>query len=115
MPKDFSECRRGFHHFSAAWYGKARWPGTDEIDRITIGMFPPEGGTLGEFNITWIELSGRSVPQLRVFDDAWQALPLFADVLADLAKHDNERIAPARVCEILIACGVADLTARVQR
>jgi hypothetical protein len=108
--KDHTDCKRGFTHTSAAWYGKAVLANCPEMDRVTMGFYHPEGGTTGEFAIEWLTVGGKVTPQLQAFNDGWSALHLFADVLAKLAERDSEDPTPNDVCAILLACGVEDMT-----
>lgn len=111
---------RGFHNHGAAWYA-ASMGGTDPM--VSIGFYHPQGGSSGEFSIEWIELAGRREPRLQVFDDAWDALQHFGDVLARLAALDVRRPKPwlpppppatvEQICKLLLECGLQDLTQRV--
>ena len=112
-PKDHTGCKRGFIWTSQAYYCKSALAARDVIDNIMIGMYHPEGGTTGEFSIEWTKLGGRDCAQLKAYDDSWSALQLFADVLVKLAEHDDASITPAQVADLLLACGVVDLTKRV--
>lgn len=112
MGTNHDGCVRGFNHYRAAWYGKVGNIGRDVVDEINIGMYHPEGGTTGEFSIKWEELSGAVVARLNVYDDAWNALGLFGDVLAAMAALDGKVITPEAFCDVLTNCGLADLTAR---
>lgn len=111
--KDHTGCRRGFIWTSQAYYAKTALATRDVLDNITIGMYHPEGGTTGEFTIEWTELGGRECAQLKAYDDSWSALQLFGDVLAKVAEHDDAGLTPAQLAELLLSCGVVDLTDRV--
>lgn len=104
--KDHEGCHRGFYWTNKAWY-------CTEIkaNEIMFGMFHGEGGTSGEMAMVWQELSGKEVPQMRVYDDAWSALATFGDLLHELGNHDNENITPEGFINILKAYGFKDLTA----
>ena len=106
-------CVRGFHHNGVAWYRDSALNG-DTVDEVTFGFYSVEGGTTGEMSVRWAPLQGKNVPQLRVFDDAWHALAEMKDLLDALALHDNQTISPEKFCEILLACGFVDMTARTQ-
>lgn len=105
--KDHEGCKRMFIWSSRAWYAKAMG---DKHQEIMFGMYHPEGGTSGEMGMRWKELSGRQVPQLQVFDDAWSALALFTDVIEKLGEEDGENITPEQFIEILLSCGFVDDT-----
>lgn len=80
------------------------------MDEINIGFYHPDGGTTGEFQITWSELAGNIVPRLEVFDDGWHALFQFNDMLEQMAKVDGENIKPGDFCKLLVALGIEDMT-----
>ena len=104
-------CRRQFSHLSRAWYGAANLARTrDVIDEIMVGMYHEDGGTTGEFAIRWTELSGKHVPMLVVYDDAWDALLEFRDVLEGLKQIDGQNATPEAIGELLKACGVEEAT-----
>lgn len=107
---------RGFYHLSEAWYAEANFKDRTDgmVDNINIGFYSPDGngGTTGEFTVRWAELGGKLVPQLCVFDDAWEALTYFSDLLRDMAVIDNGNISPKGFCIILKRLGIKDLTPR---
>lgn len=106
--KDHGECKRGFFHISQSPCADGKRWRNGEVDEITIGFY--DGGTTGEFCITWVTLAGRTVPQLRVYDDAWSALAGFKDVLDALAEIDGTSPSPEEVKALLRKCGVVDMT-----
>jgi hypothetical protein len=107
---------RGFYHLSEAWYADAnltnRYDGL--IDEVMIGFYGPDGdqGTSGEFAVKWENLCGKLAPQLCVYDDAWEALTHFSDLLAEMAKLDKMSPSPEEFCELLQRLGMKDLTPR---
>jgi len=104
-------CTRGFTHLSKAWYGEANLRGYDIIDQLMIGFYDiEEGGTTGEFSITWKMLGGRSVPYLKAYEDSWDALYHFQDVLTKMRDADGQNISPDDMSILLVSCGVKDLT-----
>lgn len=112
MHKTHAGCIRGFYWRSMSWYAN-HLSGTDPaVDEITIGMYHPGNGTTGEFSVRFVPMSGGIRPMLVVFDDAWSALQQFQDLLAKMAEHDDRRITPEALAQILIDCGVKDLTER---
>jgi hypothetical protein len=113
--KNHDGCNRGFTHLSEAWYGKACLANNDKVDELMIGFYHPDGGTTGEFAIRWTNLGGKITPRLEAFDDAWNALYEFRDVLAKLAEHDSEDMRPEAICALLVECGIEDMTQRLQR
>lgn len=106
---------RGFHHTSRAWYGKASLSREDIIDCINIGFYTKgEGGSTGEFSVEWKLLGGRTVPYLRAYDDSWNALFEFKDMLEQMAKIDDKNISPDEFALMLEELGIEDLTAYTQ-
>jgi hypothetical protein len=109
--KDHKGCVRAFYHLSEAWYAEAN-RSSEYTDDVTFGMFAIEGGTTGEMAVRWQELGGKSVPQLRVFDDGWSALATFTDLIVELGKFDDRNITPKDFCALLIRLGFEDQTPR---
>lgn len=107
-------CTRGFTHLNESWYAPALGKYKERLDEVMIGYYAEEGGTSGEFAIRWTEVGGKPVPRLEVFDDAWDALTHFQDVLLEMAAVDSQNIDPLRFCEALQRCGLIDRTQRVQ-
>ena len=105
---DHSECKRQYVHTGAAWYAGTALNRPDEIDEIMIGYYHPDGGTTGEFSIRWYTLGGKAAPRLEVYDDAWNALQGFRDVLDGLAELREGTV--EKVLAILDKCGVEDAT-----
>ncbi len=103
--KDHKGCYRAFHWSNKAWY----------VDRkgnpsITFGMFHKDGGTSGEMTVEWINLGGKTTPQLLCFDDAWSALGLFTDLIMKMAEVDSEDISQECFVKILKECNFKDIT-----
>jgi len=105
------DCKRGFIQLSRAWYADACLKG---IDDITIGFYHPEGGTTGEFSIKWEKLGGKVVPKLTAFDDAWDALLNFKDLLELMATVDSQNITPNEFCILLRSLGIEDRTKEIR-
>jgi hypothetical protein len=97
---------RGFVWSNKAWYSHIV-----ELDEVMFGMYSNGGGTTGEMAMRWYELNNKFVPKLEAFDDAWDALCQFNDVLQVLAIKNNKNITPKQFVEILKGCGFKDLTA----
>ena len=104
------EVKRAFHWLSRAWYGASNLADSDTVDEITIGNYSEEGGTTGEFNITWVSLGGKIVPQLKAFDDSWRTLTEFNDLLLVLAQYDDENPTQEIIAKELVALGFEDST-----
>jgi hypothetical protein len=107
--KDYSGYKRQFTQLSRAWYGKANL-NNNTVDEITIGLYGEDGSTVGEFHIEWIRLGNTVSPKLIAFDDSWNALWFFLDVLEGLSKLDNLDTPPEDICNLLIKCNVEDVT-----
>jgi len=103
-------CERGFTQLSAAYYGPALLADGKLIDEVMLGFYHPDGGTTGEFAIRWTRLAGKITPRLEAFDDSWNALWGFRDVMARFADVDGEDISPSELCALLIECGVKNRT-----
>ena len=108
---------RGFHILSQAWYADANLRGkfpAKFLDDVTFGMFDEDndGGTTGEMSLKWYELGGKVVPKLECFNDAWEVLAEFSDVITELGKVDSRNITPDEFAEILKSCGFKDMTDR---
>ena len=105
--KDHEGCHRAFHQLTPRYEGLID---SDEME-IVFGMYLPDGCTSGSMAMIWKMLSNHQVPRLEVFDDAWSALHLFADIIEKLAEKDGENITPEQFTEILLSCGFVDITA----
>lgn len=113
MGKDHTGMVRGFYWHSQAWYGSTVPVGRDNAtDCINIGFYDPDGGTTGEFSITWHVLGSGVHPRLNVFDDAWHALAQMPDLISALADMDSTDPSPAEVAALLVGFGFRDLTRR---
>lgn len=108
--QDHTDCKRGFTQLSKAWYGKANLTSDDIQDEIMIGMYHPEGGTTGEFSITWKELAGEFTPVLKSFEDSWSALWIFKDVLEKLAELDSTNPTADQIATLLESLGIENMT-----
>lgn len=111
---DFERCERHFTQLSRAWYGKYNLPEGQRVEVITIGFYDPEGGTIGEFQINWRHLGGELVPRLEVFNDSWNALSRFPELLEWMREMDDENVTPEQVCDFLRSIGVRDATKESQ-
>lgn len=108
---------RGYYHLAEAWYADANLANRRDglLDEVMIGFYAPngDGGTTGEFSVTWTRLSGNTLtPRLEVFDDSWEALSHFSDLLAEMAKLNDTDPSPSDFCELLKRLGMKDLTPR---
>ena len=111
--RDHTGDYRGFTHTGGSWYAFSLPQFRDSVkDSISIGMYSPDGGTSGEFQIEWVDLDGKLTPRLAAFDDSWSALQNFGDLLARMALLDDKNIIPKQFCEMLISIGIQDRTER---
>jgi hypothetical protein len=108
------DCIRGFTHYSESWYSKTNGAAGDgTIDELMIGMYDNEGqGTTGEFAVRWMTIGGEPTARLEVFDDSWDALLRFGDMLQAMATIDGQRVSPRAFADMLRSLGITDLTAR---
>lgn len=95
---------RGYHRISKSWYANK-----NEDTEVMFGMYSKEGGCRAEMKMQWIEL-GEPTPQLKSFNDSWELLSEFKDLIDELAKHGNKRISEEKFCSILDKLGFKDLT-----
>jgi chemotaxis regulatin CheY-phosphate phosphatase CheZ len=96
---------RGFYWKKKAWYAHV----TSEKE-IIFGMYGEKGGSPGEIVMKWHNLMEREVPRLECFEDSWETLYSFSDLLKVLANHDSENISQEKFVEILLSCDFKDLT-----
>lgn len=104
--KDHEGCVRGFYCPNKSWYSNII--SEKEID---FGMYADDGSTSGSMTMCWINIGGEEVPKLEVFNDGWNALSLFSDLINVLGEYDEERITQEEFVEILKSCGFKDFTA----
>lgn len=70
-----------FSQMSRAWYGATNLANTSYVDRVTFGLYSPDGGTSGEMSMVWIPLSGdKPAAKLECFEDGFSALSHFPNV-----------------------------------
>lgn len=103
---------RGFYHHNESYYAGVLPVIGGGVDQVMFGYYKPEGGSSGEMSMQWERLGGKVVPQLRCYDDAWDALSRFGDLIRRLADFDEKNISPSEFCNILKECGFQDLTHR---
>lgn len=104
--KDHSGMIRGFH-----WSNKAYYNNVIENPEIIFGMYDPnDGGTTGEMSVKWIVLNNKYTPKLECFDDGWNALSLYTDLIQKMGEVDSEDITDNQFTQMLLSCGFKDLT-----
>jgi hypothetical protein len=79
---------------------------------VMIGIYYAEGGTSGEFEVEFIELGkGKQLAaRLKAFEDSWNALWLFKDLLEKMAEVDEQEIQEPEFCKLLDSLGIIDIT-----
>ena len=82
------------------------------IEEINFGMYAEDGSTSGEMAMEWIPLDSFVAPRLKVFNDAWDTLWQFRDLLEAMAECDGQDITPQEFVELLDKHGFKDLTHR---
>ena len=84
-----------------------------KTESIMIGIYPDgeDNGTTGEFEISWIPLSGKSTPQIRLFDDAWQLFTKMPELFQALSSMAGIDATPNEIESMLIGIGyTAEIT-----
>ena len=114
MKNDYTGTIRGYFRTSKAWYAQS-YAATGTPLRVSFGMYAPDGGTLGDMSMVWVQIGNELVPQLQCFDDAWEALSLFSDLLQKMAEVNDACITEAQFVEMLDSCGFRDLTKYEER
>ncbi len=110
--KNYEGYIKGFYHLARSWYAetnlKNRFDGLK--DEVMFGFYHPNGGTMGEMAMRWIELNSRNVPRFEIYSDAWYVLSQFQDLINVLAEYNDKDITPEEFCDILLGLGFEDLT-----
>ena len=109
---DSSACKklkyfRGFVWSNKAWYAEAN---KIKNGLIHFGIYSADGGTAGEMSMEWMNLCEKNVPQLQAFDDSWEVLAGFKDVIDALGRASGKEITDADFVKILLDCGFTDRT-----
>lgn len=112
--KKHKGCVKGFYHLSKTWYGPSILD-AKTVDKISIGFYHPDGGTTGEFEISWYNMAGESVPRLLVFDDGWSALANMPELVSLLESVDDQNITPDEMATKLVDVGIKDMTQREEK
>ncbi len=107
-------CYKGYTLMSESWYYEANRPTMNCMDEVNFGYFDPEGGTSGEMSMEWHDLNNELVPKLGVYNDGWDALSNFQDLIVELGKLDDINISPKQFCDLLDTLGFKDGTERIR-
>ena len=94
---------REYRWTERAWYA-------DVADHPAVSLMISEGHYHGEILCEWIPLGSRMVPRLTVYNDAWYALALVPDLVAELAKIGSEYISTSHFVAMLDRLGFVDCT-----
>lgn len=103
--KNHEGCKRAFIWSSKAWYRHQY-----QQEAVSFGMYHTDGSTSGSMNMVWEDLGGDSIPKLECFDDAWNSLAMFSDLIKILGEKDDENITPKDFVDILVSLGFTDNT-----
>ena len=107
MKNKHEGCKRAYIRSSKAFYANV----LKEKINVMIGMYYPNGGTSGEFEFEWVELGNRGLcARLKCFEDAWDALAQFKDLLHKMSDLDGENIQEPEFCKVLDELGIIDIT-----
>jgi len=79
----------------------------NKLEEIMVGVYLDNGnqGTIGEFEISWIELGNKSTPYIKLFDNAWKLLIEMPELFAALAKKADMNSTPDEIESLLIELG----------
>ena len=107
--------KRQFIHLSRAWYGVSALQERDFRDEVMFSLLFEDGSTEGEIAIRWYDFPapGGQAARLEAFDDSWETLGKFQDVIARMAALPLQKrscISPEQFCRLLEACGFEDAT-----
>src|SRR5919199_670707 len=105
MSNKHEGCIRGFYQNSRSWYRRP-----NEAEEIRFGMFGLEGGKTGEICVSWVKVSKTPTARLECYQDTWDALYQFKDLLERMAELDGKMPQPSDFVRILLECGFVDLT-----
>ena len=92
------------------WSSRAYYKSVYDKPTINLGVYYEDGGTTGEFDLTWYELGDRLVARLQMFNDAWALLADMAPVFAALSELDGKEPTEQEVFDLLLSVGVKDIT-----
>lgn len=100
---------RGYYRTSKAWYATEK---DKHEPRIEFGFYHKDGhrGTIGEMSMCWKYLNDKMVPYLYAFDDSWEVLSTFTDLLKEMFQWDNKNITEEQFVQLLNQTGFTDLT-----
>lgn len=100
---------KGFYQFSKSSYYEALKNNMDYIEQFNIGLYYPSGGCVCEFSVTWVMLGEQVVANLSMYDDAWEHIDEFKDLLLALKEIGNHA-QPTDIISKLIELGYENQT-----
>lgn len=108
-----SKYTRAFILSNEAWYAQVGDKVLIPETEVMFGEYDlKDGGCRAEMKMGWETLAGEKVPCLRVFDDSWELLAEFQDVIQVLGKLDDKCITPRQFADLLLSLGFQDITER---
>lgn len=108
-----SKFTRAFILSHEAWYAKVGDQTLISEKRVMFGEYDlREGGCRAEMKIGWKTLGDREVPYLNVYDNSWELLAEFQDVVSALGKLKDKCITPRQFADLLLSLGFQDITER---
>lgn len=112
IKKEFLESAKAFTIPYEAWYAETSVKPFDK-EHIMIGFYYENDGTEGEFRLEW----GKYGIELKVYNDAWEALSKMPELIELLGKVDREEKEPTvkEFAEMLKKLGYKDITERVRK
>ena len=81
---------RSFVHCGEAYYAKKLRISPGTVDEVFFGLSCGGGGTHGEMKMVWKQLGDKACPSLHVFDDGWEVLASWTDVITALGENGCE-------------------------
>ena len=97
--------KRVYIRGSMAWYHNSL-----NKTIITICVHNEEDRSIGEFDIEWVNLNGRECARIKVWEDGWDALWEFQDLLEKMAEVAGDCITEPEFAKILDELGIEDVT-----
>jgi len=100
--------KRAYIRSSKAYYASV----LKERVSFLIGSYYAEGGTTGEVEVEFIELRKDKplAARLKAFEDSWNALWLFKDLIEKMAEIDGQEIQEPEFCQLLDSLGIIEIT-----
>jgi len=81
----------------------------NDEDCITIGI-DKGNPIIGLFNIRWVKIFDEYCPRLECYDDGWEVLNEFKDLLEIMAGLNGQNISRSDFCKMLDELDIIDKT-----